>query len=750
MRQELTQGKPMLVAMQPDQVPSTQPAVPPERPRPGAPAGVTTPVGRSGTALAARLARFRALDHRPPPPSERPTRDGGAAHAERAARLAEALDGSVEGGPLGLVVRVRASYPLAAPLAQLATLPYPVEPGHPLICLDTETTGLGTAAGTLAFLVGMGRWDGARFDVEQLLLPDHPDEPALLAAVRAAIPQDAWLVTYNGRGFDWPLLVTRFRLQGSPAPLHAGHLDLLPLARQLWRHRLPDARLATVEHGVVGVRRRDDLPGALIPGRYLEFLRTGVPELLRAVVDHNRQDLLSLGLLLAHLAQSLADPRARAADHPGDVAALARAYARRRRFPEALACCEAAIAAADSRQREHLAAERARLLRLAGRQTESVTAWREIAAAQGPLAAVAWVQLAKHLEHVQRDPAAALEAAERATALVERRRLLGGELPRFERDLARRRARLRRRLARLTRPASPPGTAAGLPPQGPPPAGTVVQTAVRGPPPRAVAAPFSSAGGELAQPAADPREVGHRGQPHPLDGERRGRRREEQCRRPVVAGRVRAEPGREQRGQKHVPGAGRVHVAPCRHGEPAADPDATVRPAPQLDAARAPGRHRERPTGPRQQPLHRVARLVHRHVFPTQHGDVGTSLERPHARREPPRRPARDEGAQEALPPQPHDRARAGHRAPLRPQFARDRREEERCSGPPGRRQRRGGQRVGGRVAELPAALRRLAVLEDRPARQRDWHYLDTRCSERRRLTRRQRDRVESDQGPHA
>ena len=38
-------------------------------------------------------------------------------------------------------------------------------PGHPpadapLVCLDTETTGLATAAGTLAFLVGLARWEG--------------------------------------------------------------------------------------------------------------------------------------------------------------------------------------------------------------------------------------------------------------------------------------------------------------------------------------------------------------------------------------------------------------------------------------------------------------------------------------------------------------------------------------------------------------------------------------------------------------
>src|SRR4029079_4034304 len=106
----------------------------------------------------------------------------------------------------------------------------------PLLCLDTETTGLATAAGTLAFLVGLGWWEGSRFRQVQLLLPDHADEPALLAELARHAPPSGrallselarhvrragWLVTYNGRGFDWPLLVARYRMAGSDPPLHS-------------------------------------------------------------------------------------------------------------------------------------------------------------------------------------------------------------------------------------------------------------------------------------------------------------------------------------------------------------------------------------------------------------------------------------------------------------------------------------------------------------------------------------------------
>ena len=60
----------------------------------------------------------------------------------------------------------------------LARLPGQPPPDVPLVCLDTETTGLATAAGTMAFLVGLGWWEGDRFRQAQL----HPAGPAERAA----------------------------------------------------------------------------------------------------------------------------------------------------------------------------------------------------------------------------------------------------------------------------------------------------------------------------------------------------------------------------------------------------------------------------------------------------------------------------------------------------------------------------------------------------------------------------------------
>jgi uncharacterized protein YprB with RNaseH-like and TPR domain len=387
---------------------------------------------------------------------------------ERAGRLAELLDGAVDEHPDGYVVRVdQPPMPLPLDRAALATLPFPVDPERPLVCLDTETTGLATGAGTVVFLVGLGRWDGQQFRVTQLFLPDHADELAFLSLLATELPPDSWLVTYNGRSFDWPLLQARYRMHRRVPPALAGHLDLLPIARQLFRHRLPDARLGSVESGVCGIERVEDLPGAFVPERYLAFLRHGEPGYLREVALHNEQDVRSLARVLGHLADVMADPNGRTLAHPGDLGRLARAYARQHRDDEALACFDAARATIAGivgtglvdletlRDRAWLTGERARILRRVGRIDDALAAWGEVARGGGRTGARAWIEIAKLHEHRRRDPSAALGAVDRADALIARARLSGRIPAGLDADLSRRRARLRGRLSRLSRAARP-------------------------------------------------------------------------------------------------------------------------------------------------------------------------------------------------------------------------------------------------------------------------------------------------------
>ena len=405
--------------------------------------------------LGRRLDRLRSFN----PERRRPT-----AHVDHAHALADILGGESHSG----IVVTDSTFDLPIDRHSLAALPYPIDASRPVVCLDLETTGLATAAGTLAFLVGLGVWHGDRLVVHQLLLPDHPHEPALLSHLSDYLPPGAWLVTYNGRTFDWPLLVARYRMHRRDPPPLAGHLDLLPVARQLWRHRTGDARLATIESAICAVTRDDDLPGALIPDRYFSYLRSRRGELLRDIVEHNRLDIVSLGRLLAILGSAFASPSAWPSQHPGDLAGLARGYLRRRRPDEALRCVEAALSAAawsdgivgGAVLHRHLSAERARLLARLDRREESYAAWLQIAERGGPGAALAWLHIARHREHRLRDIDGALDACRQASAVAERARVWDRPMLATEADLARRVARLRRRSLALRRFSRPLGRAA--------------------------------------------------------------------------------------------------------------------------------------------------------------------------------------------------------------------------------------------------------------------------------------------------
>jgi hypothetical protein len=453
-----------------------------------------------GATLARRLERYRnaartLVGWDDPPPTTTPS-------IVLAEHLAAATDGDVVTTTEGIVVRVEApARSIPVDRERLARLPGQPPPGAPLVCLDTETTGLATAAGTVAFLIGLGWWEGDAFRQVQLLLPDHAHERALLTALEATIAPAAWLVTYNGRGFDWPLLVARFRMVDRAAPVHAGHLDLLPIVRRLFRHRMDDARLRTAEGQLLGLHRAGDVDGSEIPGRYLRFLRSGIPDELVEVVRHNDQDVRSLARLLAHLEVHLGDPERRSGAPAGDLAGLARAFAGDHRLGEALACLDDAVAAADPAPRasasasaigtaanpsrhgeepwwsprtpadfggrqpravdalgpprtsafhlpwshDRIAIDRAHLLRRLGRHSEAAEAWESLAAGVGRSAVIASIELAKLQEHRLRDREAATRSTLRGLAIVERRRQIGRPEPAMEADLLHRLRRLRRR-----------------------------------------------------------------------------------------------------------------------------------------------------------------------------------------------------------------------------------------------------------------------------------------------------------------
>jgi hypothetical protein len=287
-----------------------------------------------------------------------------------------------------------------------------------LVFLDIETTGLGGGTGTYAFLVGVGRFSADGFCVAQFFMRDPIEEPALLAALAQTFDARAALVTFNGKSFDIPILNTRYITNGdaSPFPTRA-HLDLLPLARRLWRDRLESRALGSLEQHILGMSRaEDEVPGWLIPQIYFDYLQTGDARPLRGVFYHNAMDVVAMAALLNHSAAMLNDPCAFAAAHGLDVIAIAKLFEDLGQWDDAARVYARALELDLSETAFRETVRRyARLQRRRGDLASAVELWRDATATRQ---VYAFVELAKYYEHRARDYAQALAQTRAALALV--------------------------------------------------------------------------------------------------------------------------------------------------------------------------------------------------------------------------------------------------------------------------------------------------------------------------------------------
>jgi uncharacterized protein len=246
-------------------------------------------------------------------------------------------------------------------------------------------------------------------------------------------PRVGW-VSFNGRAFDLPLLETRLTMNRQRGALgQRPHLDLLMPARRLYRGRLPSCSLGDIERGVFNLQRdQDDVPGFLIPGMYLDYLRTGNPDDMRRVIYHNTVDILSMVTLAAHLMDIFATPLApaggnrparekantRPARNPADLLRLACWHADNGRPAEAEIAFKEALAGQLNLDERRLGLTRlGALLKRLGRRGEAVPLWEQLASftLDDP---DPFVELAMYHEWITRDLAQALSWTERALSVV--------------------------------------------------------------------------------------------------------------------------------------------------------------------------------------------------------------------------------------------------------------------------------------------------------------------------------------------
>ncbi len=197
-----------------------------------------------------------------------------------------------------------------------------------LAFFDLETTGLSGGSGTIAFLATVAHFEGRDLILSQTFMEDYPGEPDFLEMVCAQLAAVDWVVSYNGASFDLPLLQSRCVVNRIPPPL-VRQIDILRDCRRFWAHRATSCTLGSMEELLLSKRREEDIPSALVPRTWLDFvkaetLRDEQRARLLLVWRHNLEDVISLAEIFLLVESAYREPRSalvRLAIDPGGLAA---------------------------------------------------------------------------------------------------------------------------------------------------------------------------------------------------------------------------------------------------------------------------------------------------------------------------------------------------------------------------------------------------------------------------------------------
>ncbi len=378
--------------------------------------------------------------------------------------LRECVPGDLIWNDSGSVYVCTRSYPLTfpaadaklvhdpgMPLAHLAPA-FPGLPGFDNLLsgdcafLDSETTGLGY--NSLPFMIGVGTFErqaggetsqAARatfpresprmsrgrkaesapthFVVRQLFAHHPRHESAVLQQLQELLVGRPVCVSFNGNGFDIPLIRSRFETSMYHFPelpladpfqeQSLRSLDLLPLARKVWRRRIGSCALSNCETRILGLKRpHADVDSAQIPGIYMQYLHSGEAAEINRVFYHNRQDIVSMSFLLRALMQCAASVASAAVERlSGEEAlSLGATMLRESRWADAERLLSFATRALGG-SKHHVAAFRTLALhyKRQGRWREATATWERWLSATEQDSVDPYVELAKYHEWRAKD-----------------------------------------------------------------------------------------------------------------------------------------------------------------------------------------------------------------------------------------------------------------------------------------------------------------------------------------------------------
>jgi uncharacterized protein YprB with RNaseH-like and TPR domain len=316
------------------------------------------------------------------------------------------------------------------------------------VFLDLETTGLAGGTGTVPFLVGLAYYRDERFKVTQFFLNEMAEEDRLVRELGEFVRDMGFrsLVTYNGKAFDLPLIETRFAMHRMPCPLRGlPHLDFLFSARSLWKHKYDSCRLFNLAREIVQAERSEDIPGAEIPLRYFQYIRSGDFSLIDPILYHNQEDLLSLlGVVVAGavLVERNRGAGARGEADAMDLYGVARLFERAGDAATSAALLEKALAGGRGLTAEVSHHARKKLSHHFKKNKDwdkAVSFWQEMTAGDE---VDCFRELSMYFEHTAKDYGEAIRVATEGLAIAKGKSLTA------EKDFEKRIDRIRGKMAR--------------------------------------------------------------------------------------------------------------------------------------------------------------------------------------------------------------------------------------------------------------------------------------------------------------
>lgn len=171
------------------------------------------------------------------------------------------------------------------------------------IFLDIETLGFFNVP---IILLGLAKVESNEISVTQYLSRSIGEEDAVLDAFLSHVKSESVFVTFNGQTFDMPYILNRMRYFNLKKDLSKPHFDMLHFSRRVWSDELPNCKLTTLENHLFGIEREDDIPSGLVPDFYKTYAKTRNIGPLVPIIEHNRQDIITLAMIFSKLHEEYA------------------------------------------------------------------------------------------------------------------------------------------------------------------------------------------------------------------------------------------------------------------------------------------------------------------------------------------------------------------------------------------------------------------------------------------------------------